>query len=411
MSMAGKPELLAPAGDFDRLEMAVAYGADAVYLAGERFGLRAAAGNFSPNALKKAVAYCHGRGVKVYVTCNAVMRNEDIDALPAYFEMVQDAGADAVILSDLGAFSMAKKYAPGLACHISTQAGVASFETARMLHELGASRVILARELTLTEISEIRAKTPRELEIEVFVHGAMCVSFSGRCLLSNFLAGRDANRGACAQPCRWRYFLTEAKRPGEYYEITEDHNGTYILNARDLCMLGHIPEVLAAGATSLKIEGRMKSTYYAAVITNAYRHAIDAALEGRPLDPVWLREADKVSHRPYSTGFFFGRDEGGQYTLDALYVSDADVVAIVDDCDADGRAKLTQRNKFNRGDTLELLRPGSPPVSFTAEDLTDEAGEPIEATPHPMMRFRLTLPQQAPRLSILRKPRSGGEIR
>ena len=406
MSTAGKPELLAPAGDWERLEMAVAYGADAVYLGGERFGLRAAAGNFSPDALKKAAAYCHERGVKAYVTCNAVMRNEDIPALPAFFEMVQDAGADAVIVSDLSAFSLAKQHAPRLKIHVSTQAGVANYETARVLFDLGASRVILARELTLEEIAEIRAKTPRELEIEVFVHGAMCVSFSGQCLLSNFLAGRDANRGECAQPCRWRYFLTEAQRPGEYYEITEGHKGTYILNARDLCMLGHIPEVLAAGATSLKIEGRMKSAYYAAVITNAYRHAIDAAVEGRPLDPVWLGEAEKVSHRPYSTGFFFGRDGGGQYTLDAMYVTNADVVAVVESCDEAGRAVLTQRNKFSRGDKLELLCPGKPPVPFTAAELLDEDGAPIESAPHPMMRFQMTLPAAAPRLSILRKPRS-----
>ena len=407
--MAAKPELLAPGGDFERLEMAVAYGADAVYLGGKRFGLRAGAGNFTPEELKKAVDYCHGRGVKVYVTCNTVLRNEDVPDLPPFLEIVQDAGADALILSDIGAFSLAKKYAPRLPCHVSTQAGVASYETARAFCDLGASRVILARELTLEEIAEIRAKTPRELEIEVFVHGAMCVSFSGRCLLSNFLAGRDANRGACAQPCRWRYYLTEVQRPGEYYEITEDHEGTYILNARDLCMLGHIPELLRAGVDSLKIEGRMKSAYYAAVITHAYRHAIDAALEGRPLDPVWLREAEKVSHRPYSTGFFFGRDGGGQYTIDALYVTDCDVAAVVESCDPSGEAELTQRNRISRGDELELLIPGRAPIPLTAGDLRDEAGAPIEAAPHPMMRFRMRLPVFAPRLSILRKPRKSAD--
>ena len=292
-----KPELLSPAGDFERLRMAVLYGADAVYLAGTSFGMRAFAGNFSSEELPKAVTFAHSHGVRVHATVNTMPRNSEADALPAYLEQLQDAGVDALILGDLGAFTLAGRYAPRCERHVSTQASVTNYAAARAWHDLGARRVILARELSLEEIREIRAKTPADLELEAFVHGAMCVSYSGRCVLSNYMTGRDASRGACAQPCRYQYYLMEEKRPGEYFPVFEDEKGTYIFNSRDMCMIDHIPELMDAGLDSLKIEGRAKSAYYAAVVTAAYRHAIDAAASGLPLDPVWRDEVEHVSHR------------------------------------------------------------------------------------------------------------------
>ena len=277
--------------------MALLYGADAVYLAGTAFGMRASAGNFDEEQLRQAVLLAHGRGVRVYVTCNTLPREDELQKLPGYLEFLQDAGADALIVADIGVMSLAKRYAPRLALHVSTQFGVINSAAANSLYDLGADTVVLARETPLEDIRKIRKNTPKELRLEAFVHGAMCVSFSGRCLLSNYLTGRDANRGQCAQPCRWKYHLMEETRPGEYFEISED-GGTHIMNSRDMCMIEHIPELLEAGVSSFKIEGRMKSSYYAAVVTNAYRHAIDAALKGCPLDPVWVEETEKVSHRP-----------------------------------------------------------------------------------------------------------------
>jgi putative protease len=400
---AGRPlELLAPAGDMERLLMALAYGADAVYLAGTSYGMRAAAGNFTAEELEKAVALCHGHGVRVYVTCNTLMRDDDLHALPPFLEHLQAVGADAVIVSDLGAFNLARKHAPGLKLHVSTQAGILNSGSANAFYDMGASRVILARELTLRDISELRAKTPAALELEAFVHGSMCVSFSGRCLLSNYMTGRDANRGECAQPCRWKYHLVEEKRPGEYFEVTED-GGTYIFNSRDLCMIGHLPELMKAGITSFKLEGRTKSVYYAAAVTNAYRHALDAAVRGEPLAPIWRDEVNKLSHREYSTGFYFDREGPGQYCGDSMYVSDCDVAAIVESCDDDGYAVLTQRNKFSTGDALELLTPGGEPIPFTAAGMKNAEGADIDAAPHPMMVIRMRLPQQAPGYAIVRK--------
>ena len=397
-------EVLAPAGDMERLIMVLAYGADAVYLAGENFGLRAAAGNFDEDGMRTALQLCREHNANMYVTCNAVLKNREMQDLPQFLERLEDIKADALIISDMGVFSLAKKYAPSIPIHISTQAGVMNYESARMLHDMGASRVILARELTIEDIAEIRAKTPRELQLEAFVHGSMCVSFSGRCLLSNYMTGRDANSGDCAQPCRWKYYLMEEKRPGEYLELVED-NGTYIMNSRDLCMIDHIPELLDAGVDSIKIEGRTKSAYYAAVITNAYRHAADAAMRGEPLPDIWREEVNKVSHREYSTGFYFNESGPGQYYNDSMYSSVCDIVAMVESCDEEGNAILTQRNKFFVGDALELLTPENEPVSFIAGCMHNAASEEITDTPHPMMEFRLKLPQMATKLSILRKPR------
>ena len=400
MMARGKVELLAPAGDMERLEMAVAYGADAVYLAGNDFGMRAFAGNFDRQELARGVALAHRAGVAVHVTCNTMPRNSEVARLPAFLEELDGLGVDAVIAADAGVMALARRHAPHVKLHISTQAGVTNYESARAWHELGASRVILARELSLEEIREIRAKTPPELEIEAFVHGAMCVSYSGRCLLSNYMTGRDASRGACAQPCRYQYALVEEKRPGEYFPIREEDGETFILNSRDMCMIDHIPELLEAGLTSLKIEGRAKSAYYAAITTAAYRHAIDAAAAGAPLEKVWRDEVEKVSHRHYSTGFYFGQP--GQYTHSARYIRDWQVVAQVVSCAPDGEAVLTLKNKFSTGDPLELVGPGVAATPFTAGPLADGAGEPIPQARVPQMTFRMKLPCQAPPLSLVR---------
>jgi putative protease len=382
--------------------MAVEYGADAVYLAGRQFGMRAAAGNFSNEQMAEAISFAHKSVVRVHVTCNTLPREDELKALPEYLEFLQSAGADALIIADPGVFEMAKKYAPGVERHVSTQFGVINSAAASALYDMGADTVVLARETPLEDIRKIRANTPKGLRLEAFVHGAMCVSFSGRCLLSNYLTGRDANRGQCAQPCRWKYHLVEEKRPGEYFEITED-GGTYILNSRDMCMIEHIPELIDAGVSSFKIEGRMKSAYYAAVITNAYRHAIDAAASGSALDRVWIEETDKVSHRPYTTGFYFGQP--GQHYAEASYYTAADVAAMVEKCDEAGNAVLSQRNKFCRGDELELLVPGGMPLKFTAEYMTDGEGNEIDSTPHAMMEIHMKLPCFAPKDSIIRKCR------
>ena len=398
-----KPELLSPARDFEQLDMSLCYGADAVYFGGTNFSLRASCGNFDSEEMRSAITLCHSKGVKAYVACNAVMNNNDLRELPGFFEKIADAGADAVIVSDLGAMAVAKKHAPSVNVHISTQAGVFNHETARVFYDLGASRVILARELTLAEISEIFAKKPPGLELETFVHGSMCVAISGRCLLSHYFSGRDANKGDCAQPCRWKYSLVEETRRDELWEIYEDGAMTHIMNSRDLCMIDHVDDLLKSGVVSLKIEGRMKSSYYAAVVTNAYRKAIDAALADVPLSKIWQQEVYKVSHREYSTGFYREPAGPGQQLSGGIYTSQCAVAAFVESCDDDGEAVLSQRNKFGIGDTLELLTPDDEPVKFTVTDLRDDSGKEIESAPHPMMRIRTKLPIQAPRLSIVRK--------
>ncbi len=396
--------LLSPAGDFERLEMALHYGADAVYLAGEQFGMRAFAGNFSRDELKRAVELAHGMGRRINVTCNTLPREQELAQLPEYLSYLQEIGTDALIVADFGVMGLCAKYAPKVPLHVSTQFGVVNSESARMLHELGASCVVLARELSLDEIASIRANAPRELRLEAFIHGAMCISFSGRCVLSNYLTGRDANRGECAQPCRWKYTLMEEKRPGEYFPVFEADEGAYILNSRDLCMIDHLRDVLDAGVDTLKIEGRMKSAYYTAAVTNAYRHALDAALAGLPADGVWRDEVYKLRHREYCTGFYFG--EPGQHTEGESYFQEAMICAVVEDCGADGEAVLTLRNRISDGEELELLTRTHLPLRFRAECLRDEAGLAIPEIKRPMQRFRLRLPIPAERLSILRRPLS-----
>ena len=395
-----KIELLAPAGDMERLQMAAAYGADAVYLAGTTFGMRSFAGNFTPEALKEAVELCHRRGIRVHVTCNTMPRNNEVARLPEWLEYLDSLGVDAIILADVGTLALAAAHAPHVERHISTQASVVNYQSARAWHQLGAKRVILARELSLDEIREIRDKTPPELELEVFAHGAMCVSYSGRCLLSNYMTGRDSNRGACAQPCRYQYALMEEKRPGEYFPVYEENGETYIMNSRDMCMIDHLDDLMDAGVDCLKIEGRAKSAYYAAIVTGAYRHVLDDVAAGRPVDPVWRDEVEHVSHRHYSTGFFYGQP--GQFYEDARYIRDWQICAVVTDCTPEGLATLSLRNKFACRDQVEVVGPDTKPFTMTAPMMIDSQGLPLTEPKTPQMVFTMQLPHPVPPMSFIR---------
>ena len=398
--MRKKPELLAPAGDMEKLKMAVLYGADAVYLAGTAFGMRAFAGNFTPEQLVEAVDFAHSHGVRVHVTVNTMPRNDEVASLPQHLEQLDAAGVDALIIADLGAFTLAGKYAPHCERHISTQQSIANYECASAWYDLGAKRVVLARELSLREIAEIRAKVPKELEIETFCHGAMCVSYSGRCLLSNYMTGRDSNRGECAQPCRYQYALMEEKRPGEYFPVFEDEKGTYIMNSRDMCMIDHLDDIMDAGIDCIKIEGRAKSEYYAAIVTGAYRHVIDDVAAGRAVDKVWRDEVEHVSHRHYATGFYYGYP--GQYYENSRYIRDWQVCAVVTECDEDGNATLSLRNKFTAGDTVEIVGPDSKPFAMTVPMMQDMDGNALEQPRTPQTLFKMKLPQYVPPLSFAR---------
>ena len=396
-----KLELLSPAGDMERLKMAVLYGADAVYLAGTSFGMRAFAGNFTPEELPLAVKFAHDHGVKAHVTVNIMPRNDEVVHLPAYLEQLDDAGVDALIVADLGAFMMAGKYAPRCERHISTQQSIANYECAQSWFDLGAKRVVLARECRLKEVAEIRRKVDPALEIETFGHGAMCVSYSGRCLLSNYMTGRDSNRGACAQPCRYQYALMEEKRPGEYFPVFEDEMGTYILNSRDMCTIDHLKDLMDAGIDCIKIEGRAKSAYYAAIVTGAYRHVIDDIYAGRQIDKVWRDEVDHVSHRIYSTGFYYG--EPGQYVENSRYIRQWQIVAKVESCDENGLALCSLNNKFRAGDALEVVGPDLRPFEIAPTQLTDLDGNPLDEPRTPQMKFYMQLPKQVPALSMIRR--------
>ena len=380
-----KPELLSPAGDRERLEAAVAYGADAVYLAGKSFGMRSAPANFGEEELRDAVAYCHARGVKVYVTCNTLPRNDEFEELPGFLSTCQEIGVDAFIISDLGVLALAKQVAPQVERHVSTQTGIVNFAAAQVCWELGAKRVVLAREVPLSEIRGIRERVDPQLELEAFVHGAMCMSFSGRCVISNYMTGRDANRGECAQPCRWEYHLMETQRPGEVYTLVQEEKGAYFFNSNDLRMIDHIPEMIDAGVASLKIEGRAKSAYYVASVTAAYRQAIDFAWEhpGEPLPEAILRETEKISHRPYSHGFYFG-GEPGQTVDRSHYTRGYELVAI---CQGrEGKClRLTQRNRFFRGQEVDILQPGKPSFTATLDRLYNQDREPLSVAPHAEM--------------------------
>ena len=371
-------ELLSPCGDFERLKLALKFGADAVYLAGEMFGMRTNPSNFDADELKKAVELVHSLGKKVYLTCNTLPRNDEIEKLPDFLKYAEKIGIDAFIIADIGVMAMAKKYAPSVDIHMSTQVGIVNYQTANTLYEMGASRIVTARELSLDEIKVIRDKTPSDLEIEVFVHGAMCMSFSGRCILSDYMTHRDANRGDCAQPCRWKYHLVEETRPGQYFPINEEINGTYIFNSRDLCMIEHIPELVNAGVDSFKIEGRAKSEYYTAIVTYAYRNAIDEYLKKPSNDfkvPQWiLDEMEKMSHREYTTGFNFGPIKNGQVTDTGGYIRNWDVCALFKEY-KNGRLVVSQRNRFFEGDELEVVEPNKKPYKLVVADLYNEDDE------------------------------------
>ena len=404
--MRRKPEILAPAGDMEKLQMAVLYGADAVYLAGTSFGMRSFTGNFTPDELPKAVQLAHAAGVKVHCTVNIMPRNDEAAALPAYLEQLDAAGVDALILADLGAFTLAGKYAPRCERHISTQQSIANYACAQAWFDLGAQRVVLAREMTLQDIAILRDKTPPELEIEAFVHGAMCMSVSGRCLLSNYMAGRDANRGQCAQPCRWKYYLSEETRPGQLYEIGENENGSYILNANDMCTAPFIDLICKAGVDSLKIEGRAKTFYYVASVTAAYRKALDAYLADPANDNFELpaevyEELTRTSHRHYSPGFYFGREQARQATDSATYIREWEFVGTVESWE-NGVASCQQRGKWSLGDTLEALCPDGRSIPLTPEWIENEAGERVESTPHAMEKYTMPTPELPP-MSLLRR--------
>lgn len=405
-----RAEVLSPAGDMERFLAAVNFGADAVYLAGKSFGMRTSPSNFSKEDLKNAIDYAHLNGVKVYLTCNTLPRNNEIDHLPEFVETARDLGIDAFIVADVGTLALIKKLAPKTDVHVSTQAGVVNYLTARTFHEMGAKRVVLARELSLSEIAEIRQKTDESLELEAFVHGSMCVSFSGRCLLSSYLTGRDANRGDCAQPCRWKYNLVEENRQGQYFPVFEEADGTYFLNSRDLCMIEHIDKLVKAGVNSLKIEGRAKSAYYVAVTTNAYKMALldyysftgntGTTWQVKP----WMKdELEKISHREYNTGFYFNSEPGQVYS-NGGYIRSYDVVGVCEGYE-NGMLLVTQRNKFSTGDTLDVLEPGKAPFVLKVEKMYDEWNNEIVSAPHAMQKVYIPFEKAIKKGAFLRKQR------
>ena len=398
------PEVLSPAGDEERLEAALRFGADAVYLSGQSFGMRAACSNFDRDALIRAVDKTHSLGKKLYVTCNILPRNKDIDILPEYFSFLNEIGVDAIIISDIGTMELAKQFAPNCALHVSTQFGVVNYATATALYNMGAKRVVLARELSLEEIRRIRANTPPELELEAFVHGAICMSFSGRCVISNYLTDRDANHGECSQPCRWKYTVVEETRPDLPMTLEQDETGSYLFNANDMNMISHIAELAQAGIGSFKIEGRAKSFYYTAVTANAYKRAVEGYFaSGCSADYVpeeWIiEELNKISHRPYGTGFYFGMP--AQHLKQGGYIRAYEVAAVVEDW-KNGYLVTTQRNRFFPGNELEVLAPGEKPFTFTPEILLNEDGESIESANHPMMLVKIPFEHPLEKGTLLR---------
>ena len=410
--MNNKPEILSPAGDTECLRAALSFGADAVFLAGKSFGMRSAPRNFDEAELKAACGLAHSDGKKIYLTCNTLPRNGELAALPEFLTMAQDCGVDAFIIADLGVLEAAGRYAPKVARHVSTQAGVTNYAAANALYNLGATRIVTAREIPLDEIAEMRAKLPKDMEIECFVHGAMCVSFSGKCLISSYLTGRDANHGDCAQPCRWKYHLFEETREGQYFPVEENDSGTFLYNSRDLCMIEHIPELVKAGVSSFKIEGRAKSAYYTAVTTNAYRKAVDAYFEqGDPFTlPDWIKEElEKISHREYNTGFYFG-GEPGQVTGDGGYIRKYDNVAVCEKSVDDTTSVISQRNKFWVGDTLDVLPPDGYPFKTVCLSLTNGEGESVDSAPHPLELLTMRSDKPVPAGSVIRRKRNQTDI-
>jgi len=408
-----KIELLAPAGSLEKLKMAIEYGADAVYLGGEAYGLRAGAENFAPGEMEEGVEYAHSRGKKVYLTMNIIPHNEDIEGMAEYVKVVTKIGVDAILVSDPGVYSIVREASPDMEIHLSTQANNTNWKSAEFWYRHGVKRIVLARELSLKEIEEIRERAPKDLEVEVFVHGAMCISYSGRCLLSSYMAGRDANRGECAHPCRWKYYLVEEKRPGEYMPVYENERGTFIFNSRDLCMIEHIPELINTGVSSLKIEGRMKSSFYVATVVKAYRDAIDAYYsdpEGYRFNPKWLEEISKVSHREFTTGFYFNKPtEKDQIYNTSSYIRGYDFVGIVMEYDSKtGIATVEQRNRMFLGDEIEVVRPKGDFFIQKIESMKNSDGESIDVAPHPQMTVYMPMEKPVEKFTMLRR-KAGGD--
>ena len=384
-----KPEILSPAGNPEKLRFAVDYGADAVYCALRKFGMRGASENFTPDELVSSVEYAHSKGVRVYLTMNTMPRDDEFSLLPDFIRAAEAARTDAYIVSDPGVMDYLHRYASNPEIHLSTQTSTVNSATCLFWHRLGIKRIVLARELSLSEIRAIREQVPDTLELEAFIHGAMCVSYSGRCLLSNYFAGRNANGGCCAQPCRWKYFIHEEKRPEDILTAEQTEEGTYLFSSRDLCMIEHVPALCEAGLNALKIEGRVKSAYYTAAVTNAYRMATDAWADGRPFDPAWKAETESVSHREYGTGYFFhSPSESAQIVSDNLYLKDRAFLAVVHSFDAERHlAFCEQYNKMSVGETVNLLSPGTTGRDLVVDGLLNEDMEPIPDTRHPRMRF------------------------
>lgn len=405
--MTNKVELLAPAGSLNKLKYALKYGADAVYIGGEEFSLRTASKNFTNEEIKEGIEFAHNMGKKVYITANIIAHNRDLKEFPDFVREVDKMGADAIIVSDLGMMDIVKEVAPNLEIHISTQANNVNYGTVKAWYRLGAKRVILARDLSFDEIREIRENISPDQEIEAFVHGAMCISYSGRCLLSNYLTKRDANMGACAHPCRWKYHLVEEQRPGEYMPVVENDRGTFIFNSKDLCMIEYIPELVKSGINSFKIEGRVKNELYVATVIKAYRQAIDAYYadpEGYKLDESLLDELKKVSYREYTTGFFNDRPTGDEQVYgSSTYIQDYTIVGVVKDYDKDtGVATIEQRNRFFKGDEIEVLSPDTPNFAFTVNEMTDGDGNEIDVAPHAQMTVKMKIEHPVGEYTILR---------
>ena len=403
-----KIELLAPAGDLEKLKMAITYGADAVYLGGDSFGLRKASKNFSIEQIEEGVNYAHERGKKVYVTLNIVPHNDDLEGLEEYVTKLHEIKVDAVIVSDPGMFSIIRRTVPELDIHLSTQASVTNHETIKFWYDLGIRRIVLARELSFEEIEEMTKKLPKDLEIETFVHGAMCMSYSGRCLISNYMTGRDANRGDCAHACRYKYNLVEEKRPGEYFPVYEDEEGTFIMNSKDLCMIEHIPELIKSGIKSFKIEGRVKSSYYVATVIRAYRLAIDEYYkdpENYVYDEKWLKEIEKASHRHFTKGFFFGKPkEDAQVYNSSSYLRGYDFTGMILNYDEESKiATVEQRNRMFKGDKVEVFGPGKEHFTQKIEKMWDENGNEIEVAPHAQQKIKILMDEPVSNMDMIRK--------
>ena len=403
-----KPELLIPASSLEVLKTAVIFGADAVYIGGEVFSLRAKSKNFSMDDMREGIAFAHAHGTKVYVTANILAHNGDLEGVEAYFHELIEIGPDALIISDPGVFQIAKEICPEIDVHISTQANNTNYRTYRFWHDLGATRVVSARELSIDELRELRANIPEELEIETFIHGAMCISYSGRCLLSSYFTGRDANQGACTHPCRWKYAIMEETRPGEYLPVYENERGTYIFNSKDLCMIDHIPELVAAGIDSFKIEGRMKTALYVAVVTRTYRQAIDDYMR----DPkfyesrmdYYKEEIAKCTYRQFTTGFFFGKPDHDTQIYDSnTYVKAYTYLGLIGESRGDGYYSLEQRNKFSVGDIIEVMKPDGRDMEVRVKGMTDEDGQPMESCPHPKQKIFVDLGVELSSFDLLRK--------